>query len=373
MEKEKMMSHIFDVVIVGAGPGGIAAAIKAKKHGISYIVIEKGQKVFSGIIESYPAGKKVYPTIPKKATEPFVVEDLKPPEEKVSVEEYISLIEKLVQEHDIKIEYGIEFDDIDNDNGIFGVKTSKGVYKGRNVILAFGSNIPNELTIWGEAKTVARNITNVEDYIGVPCLVIGGGNTSADIVSTLSKAKRENLDPYPVFWANRTRKFTVDKNVAHDLGEEILLGGNIKILQGAEPKIGEVDEEGIERLLIQTQKFVLGDLEMIQGLSFPMKHVIASIGTHGPEPIFTKLNLQQIKCIGPLCKIGKVGTNLLVLNKYFETTTTGIYAIGGAISPAFMLIDEDGTIKEQKHPNLIYTASNDGALVIESIKQKLKS
>jgi len=110
---------------------------------------------------------------------------------------------------------------------------------------------------------------------------------------------------------------------------------------------------------------------MVQGLSFPMKYVIASIGTHGPEPIFTKLNLQQIKCVGPLCKIGKEGTKLLVLNQYLETTTNGIYAIGGAVSPAYMLIDEDGTIKEQKHPNLIYTASNDGVIAIESIKKSM--
>lgn len=367
------MSAVYDIVIVGAGPGGIAAAVKAGEHNLSYIVLEKGQKVFNGIIESYPAGKKVYPTVPKKATEPFAVEELKPPEEKISVEEYIERIEKVVHNHDIKIEYDQDFDDIDMSNGTYVVKTSKGSYKGRNVILAFGSNIPNELTIWGEAKTVARNISNVEDYLGVPCLVIGGGNASADIVSTLSKSKRENLDPFPVFWANRTRQFTIDKNVAHDLGEEILLGGNIKILQGAEPKIGEVDEDGIERLMIQTQKYVLGDLEMIQGLSFPMKHVIASIGTHGPEPIFAKLNLQQIKCVGPLCKVGKEGTNLLVLNNYFETTTKGIYAIGGAVSPAYMVIDEDGTIREQKHPNLIYTAANDGALVIESIIKESNS
>ena len=361
------MSAIYDVVIVGAGPGGIAAALKAREHNLSFIVLEKGQKVLEGIIESYPAGKKVYPTVPKQLTEPFAVEELKPPDEKITVEEYVERVEKLVQKNDIKIDYGQEFQNIDVSNGSYVVKTAADSYKGHNIILAFGSNIPNELTVWGEAKTVARNITSVEDYLGVPCLVIGGGNSSADIVSTLSKAKRENMDPFPVFWAHRTRQFTIDKNVAHDLGEEILLGGNIKILQGAEPKIGEVDEDGVERLMIQTQKYVLGDLEMIQGLSFPMKHVIASIGTHGPEPIFAKLNLQMIKCVGPLCKVGKVGTSLLVLNKYFETTTKGVYAIGGAVSPAFMLIDESGTIKEQKHPNLIYTATNDGALAIESI------
>ena len=366
------MGNTYDIVIVGGGPGGIAAAIKAKEYGLSYVVLEKGSKVFAGIIDSYPTGKKVYPTVPKSNTEPFFIDELKPPDSKVSVEEYIALIEEVVEKRNISIQYEEDFDTIETDKGLHKVVTQKNKYVGRNVILAFGSNIPNELNVWGEAKTVARNLTYVEDYIGVPCLVIGGGNASADIVSTLSRAKRESLDPYPVFWANRTRQFKVDKDVARDLGEEILLGGNIKILQGAEPKIGEVDEEGIERLLIHYQKLNLGDVEMIQGLSFPMKNVIASIGTHGPEPIFKKLNLQQIRCTGPLCKIGKEGTNLLLLNSSFETSIDGIYAIGGAISPAFMLIDEEGVIREEKHPNLIYMSINDGVKVLEAIAKKIQ-
>ncbi|HLC14913.1 MAG TPA: NAD(P)-binding domain-containing protein [Thermodesulfovibrionia bacterium] len=366
------MVSIYDVVIVGGGPGGIAAAIKAKEYGLSYVVLEKGSKAFAGIIESYPSGKKVYPTVPKNCTEPFAIDELKPPDNKASVEDYISMIEGVIEKHGIYIQYETEFDTIKTEKNIHSVITQKNTYRGRNVILAFGSNIPNELNVWGEAKTVARNLATVEDYIGVPCLVIGGGNTSADIVSTLSRTKREALDPYPVFWANRGRKFTVDKDVARDLGEEILLGGNIKILQGAEPKIGEVDEEGVERLLIHYQKLNLGDVEMIQGLSFPMKNVIASIGTHGPEPIFNRLNLQQIRCTGPLCKVGKEGANLLLLNTSFETSIEGVYAIGGAISPAYMLIDETGVIREEKHPNLIYMSINDGAKVIEAVRNKVQ-
>ena len=59
------MSDIYDVVIIGAGPGGLAAGIKAAEAGKSYIVLEKGKKVLQGIIDSYPKGKKVYPSTPK--------------------------------------------------------------------------------------------------------------------------------------------------------------------------------------------------------------------------------------------------------------------------------------------------------------------
>jgi hypothetical protein len=47
-----------------------------------------------------------------------------------------------------------------------------------------------------------------------------------------------------------------------------------------------------------------------------------------------------------------------------------VYVIGGAISPSYMRISA-GSIQEEKHPNLIYTAINDAAHVIGSITKKL--
>ena len=51
----------YDVAIIGAGPGGVACAIKAGELGLSFVLLEKGKRVFQGIIDSYPRGKKVYP------------------------------------------------------------------------------------------------------------------------------------------------------------------------------------------------------------------------------------------------------------------------------------------------------------------------
>ena len=86
--------------------------------------------------------------------------------------------------------------------GLSYVVLEKGVYVGRKVIFAFGSNIPNELGGYGEAKTVAYRIENPEDYTGITTLVIGGGNAAADIVTALSRVKREAGDPFPVYWGH---------------------------------------------------------------------------------------------------------------------------------------------------------------------------
>ena len=278
----------YDVAIVGAGPGGLACAIKAKALGLSYILMEKGTTVFQGIIDSYPHGKKVYPSVPKGESVAFAIPELEPDSAHAPIEAYMDQVADCINKHAIHICLGEDFQELRKDRDGFVLKSSKNDYRARAVVLAFGSNVPVELGIYGEAKTVARKLENPADHLNAPTLVIGGGNAAADVVATLSKAKRDVDDTTSVYWGNRMEHFKVDKDVARDLGEEILLGGHIKILQGAVPRIGEVDEEGVERLLVQTQSVDYGKgVTFQQWMSFPMKHVIACIGTQGRHPCST--------------------------------------------------------------------------------------
>ena len=124
------------------------------------------------------------------------------------------------------------------------------------------------------------------------------------VVAALSRSKREAGDGSPVYWGHMREQFEINTDTARDLGEEILLGGNIRILQGAVPKIGEVDAEGIDRLYIHQSpgNYAQDDVFIYQGMSFPMKNVIACVGTHGPAAIFDQIHLQQITCTGQICK-----------------------------------------------------------------------
>jgi len=369
--KGMRMNTIHDVLIIGAGPAGIASALLCKRHGLAYQVLESGKAVFQGIANTYPPGKLVYPSKPKDAPEPFLVGELQPPDEPVTVESYLRLIQQFVKDEGLSIRTEVSFQDISEERGILTVNTDRGSYKARRVILAFGCNIPRELTVYGDAKMVAKGLDDVEKYIGLKTLVIGGGNTAADVIISILKAKREAGDDNPVFWAHRRETFGVNKETAQRLGEEILLGGNIRLLPGAIPRIGEVDREGIERLVIRINEFHQADgIDLYHALSFPMQNVIACIGSQGPGPIFEKIGIQLITCTGGVCKIGKEGERLALLTSEFESTRRGIHIIGGAISPSFMRISE-GSIVEEKHPNLIYTALNDAFHVIEAIRKKL--
>jgi len=365
------MNRIYDVLIIGGGPAGLATAFICHKQGLSYLVLESGKAVFQGIANTYPQGKLVYPSKPKDAPEPFLVEELRPPDKPVTVESYLQYIQHFVQHENLNIQTEVAFEDIRDERDGLTVTTSKGNFKGKKVILSFGSNIPRELSVYGDAKMVAKNVDDPSKYIGVRTLVIGGGNTAADVVIAILKTKREANDSQPVYWAHISEKFDVNKETAQRLGEEILLGGNIRLLPGATPRIGEVDDEGVDRLVIRINEFKQSDgIDLYHAMSFPMQNVIACIGSQGPVPIFDKLGVQTIACTSGVCKVAKDGDRLVLLTSEFESTRKGVYVIGGAISPSFMKIAA-GSIQEEKHPNLIYTAVNDASHVVEAIKKSL--
>ena len=85
------------------------------------------------------------------------------------------------------------------------------------------------------------------------------------------------------------------KEVARDLGGEILLGATIRILQEAVPLLGEVEEDGIHRLRIRIHDIdIAGGMRFHEGPSFPMNRVIACVGIRGPAPVFEQMGLEQI-------------------------------------------------------------------------------
>lgn len=363
-----MNNKVYDVVIIGAGPAGLASAYLCHRYGLSYLLLESGKTAYQGIANTYPEGKLVYASKPKDAPEPFMVKELSPPDKPVTVESYLQYVQHFVQHENLNILTDVLFEDIHDMRDGLTVVTSKGNFSGKKVVLAFGCNIPRELSVYGDARMVAKNVDDPGQYIGIKTLVIGGGNTAADVVIAILKAKREADDTQPVYWAHVAEIFDVNKETAQRLGEEILLGGNIRLLPGAMPRIGEVDDEGIDRLVIRINEFKQSDgIDLYHGMSFPMKNVIACIGSQGPVSIFDKLKIQAIACASGVCKIAKEGERLVLLTSDFESTRKGVYVIGGAISPAFMKISS-GAICEEKHPNLIYTAINDAYHVVESIR-----
>src|SRR5512137_1449414 len=192
------MNTIYDVLIIGGGPAGLSTAYLCHKHGLSYLVLESGKAIFQGIANTYPEGKLVYASKPKDAPMPFMVDELRPPDKPVTVESYLQYVQHFVQHENLNVQTEVDFEDIRDERDGLTVITSKGNFKGKKVVLSFGSNIPRELSVYGDAKMVAKSLDDAAKYVGARALVIGGGNTAADVIIAILKAKRQANDKQPV-------------------------------------------------------------------------------------------------------------------------------------------------------------------------------
>ncbi len=167
-------SDALDVVIVGAGPAGISASLAAKEHGLRSRTIE--QESLGGTVAHYPRGKIVM-------TAPV---DL-PGYGKVKLREttkeaLLALWTEVIEKKSIQIQYGERVDAIGRQEGDFVVRTDKGSYRARTVLLAVGRRgTPRKLDVPGEhMEKVLYRLVNPEQYRGMRVLVVGGGDSALE-------------------------------------------------------------------------------------------------------------------------------------------------------------------------------------------------
>jgi len=166
---------IYDVLIVGAGPAGITAALRATEKKLSYITIDEGE--MGGTVAKYPRQKLVmtspveFPMHGKfKKTE-------------LSKEELIAFWQKVLQRADFKLRQGEKVEDIKKgEDGIFTVTTPKAQYRAQAVILALGkSGSPRKLGVKGEElPKVMYRLIEADHYINKKILVVGGGDSAVE-------------------------------------------------------------------------------------------------------------------------------------------------------------------------------------------------
>ncbi|MCX2450689.1 YpdA family putative bacillithiol disulfide reductase [Pedobacter sp. PLR] len=168
----------YDVLIIGAGPIGMACAIEAKKAGLTYVIVEKGALVNS--LFNYPVFMTFFSTSQRLeiGDVPFVSINPKPNRNEAveyyrRVKEKFSLNIRLFEEVQ-KVEKGAD--------GIFQVGTSKTNYQARKVIVATGFyDIPLMMDIPGEAlPKVTHYYKDPHLYAFQNVVVIGANNSGID-------------------------------------------------------------------------------------------------------------------------------------------------------------------------------------------------
>jgi thioredoxin reductase/Pyruvate/2-oxoacid:ferredoxin oxidoreductase delta subunit len=170
-----------DVVIVGAGPAGLAAALRLREAGRSFRVLDQGS--LGGTIANYPRQKVVM-------TEPFQVPYFgKVAKKLISKEELLSIWERALQKSGVRIEEGVKVTGIEGRDGGFRVQTNRGAVDGRKVVLATGlRGTPRKLGVRGEdLPKVTYRLADAEQYDGCDVLVVGGGDSALEAAMQLAE------------------------------------------------------------------------------------------------------------------------------------------------------------------------------------------
>lgn len=171
----------YDVVIIGAGPAGFSATLAAHEKKLRYKTIE--QDSLGGTVFNFPRGKVVM-TAPAKLP---IVGKVKIRE--TTKEALLKLWLQIERQTGIKINYKEKMDDIMQDGEGYLVKTSKGEYKTKNVLLAIGRRgTPRKLGVPGEElPKVIYNLIDPEQYKNQHVLVVGGGDSALEAACSIAE------------------------------------------------------------------------------------------------------------------------------------------------------------------------------------------
>lgn len=201
----KNQSH-YDIIIIGAGPIGMACAIEAQKANLSYLIIEKGALVNS--LFNYPVFMTFFSTSQKLEIGgvPFVTISPKP-----NRNEAVEYYRRVAEKFNLNINLFERVNKVDKgDNTIFKINTSKADYTAKNVIVATGFyDVPLLLNVPGEdLPKVTHYYKDPHLYAFQNVVVVGANNSGVDAaLETYRKGAKvtviirgNELGPHVKYW-----------------------------------------------------------------------------------------------------------------------------------------------------------------------------
>jgi len=167
--------HIYDMLIIGGGPGGYTAALYAARAGLDVLLLEKlsagGQMAQTHQVDNYPGF-----------------------EDGIDGFELADKMQRQAERFGAKTEYAeVSRMDLQADPKV--VETSEGTFRSRSVVLATGAG-PRELGLPGEKELTGRGVAYCAAcdgmfYKGKTVVVVGGGNSAAADALLLSRIAKK--------------------------------------------------------------------------------------------------------------------------------------------------------------------------------------
>ncbi|MFH1173944.1 MAG: FAD-dependent oxidoreductase [archaeon] len=266
-----------DVIIVGAGPAGITAAIYAVRKHLKTLVISKdvgGMASWSSDVENYTGYQFI--------TGP----------------ELVQKFEHHLESYHVELREGEEVTDVSKDGDVFHVRTKGNMFYSKTVILCTG-RLPKLLNIPGEQEFKGKGITYCANcdaplFKDKDVAVIGGGNAALDAVLLLTKIANK------ITIITNTPKFTGDPIMS----EKVLALHNVDVFFNAAVKA------------ITGEKFVKSMIFSVKGKerTVPVEGIFIEIGAM-PSSSYCSI-------------VAKEKNEEIVVDKENITNIPGLFAAG---------------------------------------------
>jgi thioredoxin reductase (NADPH) len=237
-KKPRGKGAVKDVIIIGAGPSGISASLTAMKNKLNFITIE--QDTMGGTVAQFPRGKLVM----TRPVEMAMVGKVKFRE--TSKEKLMDFWLGVQRKTGLRIQSSERMEEVINEGKHFTVKTTKGTYQAKNLLLCIGRRgTPRKLGVPGEEQTkVVYRLVDPEQYRNQHVLVVGGGDAALEAATSIADEPGTTVTiSYRSGSFNRAKEKNRQKiDRARDAGKlNVLLSSNVK-------KIGKdkvsIDQEG---------------------------------------------------------------------------------------------------------------------------------
>lgn len=371
------LPSVLDLLVVGGGPAGTAAAFRAAELGLSVLVIDYDDILKR--IRDYPKDKLILPDFGggdqmrfPKGGELISALHFGP----IDKDDLVNAWKQLYVEHNVPAKVGVELLGIQRTGGVWGVnvwnhnlKVEQQV-RARHIAIAIGRGVPRRFDIPGNTDGIAYRLSDAAAYVKGPALVIGGGTSAAEAVIAISNAKAKANEPSAVYWSYRGDKLPkVSKALADVFFDAYMGNGNIRYFPNSEPvAIVTADDKRDYLSLRIDRKTIPGRPNETQHFEFPKEACIACIGEDIPEAFLNSLGIRMVTG-GPSNKKRMCVTRLL------ETQQPNVYLIGDILSQAYLETDDfeadPATFREIKHRGNIKAGMIDGVLIAEVAAQRI--
>ncbi len=170
-------NKVFDVVIIGAGPIGLACGIEAKKAGMSYLIIDKGCLVNS--LYHYPSNMTFFSTSERLEIGgvPFISHAPKP-----TRSEALEYYRRVATTWQLNLKLYEEIKEV-NKKDVFRIASAKAKYAAKAIILATGFyDLPYKMNVKGETlPKVKHYYKEPHPYFAQKVVVVGAANSAIDV------------------------------------------------------------------------------------------------------------------------------------------------------------------------------------------------